>query len=158
MFDSSSLPLNLARTGPPAAVMATLYSLSPTLSMVSQPGMHGLSTAGSLRAAHTWVCGTGMSCSPVISIAGLLVRAPYSRTHPWNGRSGGTESAAGGEGSGLRTGAGPRRGGADREGRWGRARAARRGRRVRFVEDPAQLEQAVDVMGRHEHVHVGQHR
>src|SRR5512134_3727093 len=54
--------------------MATRYSLSESLSIVSQPGMQALSTCGSLSPSHTFCCGTGMICSPVISIVVPFVR------------------------------------------------------------------------------------
>src|SRR5215216_5420214 len=59
--------------------MATAYSSSETLSIVSQPGMQALSTSGSLRASQTRCCGRGMSCSPVISIC-ISMRRRGGRT------------------------------------------------------------------------------
>src|SRR5438132_843452 len=48
--------------------MTTRYSVSDTLSIASQPAMHAFRTSGSFSPLHTSACGTGISCSPVISM------------------------------------------------------------------------------------------
>ena len=65
---SSSLPLNLALTGPIAAVVSTRYSVSVTFAIDSQPVMQALSTAGSFKPRQTSACAAEMICSPVISM------------------------------------------------------------------------------------------
>src|SRR5882672_2360903 len=81
MLEARTLPRNFAFTGPIAAVSATLYSLSDTRSMLSQPGMQALRISGSLSASHTRCCGRGMCCSPLISMLPILLiylfRAPH---------------------------------------------------------------------------------
>ena len=72
---SSSFPLNFALTGPTAATMETLYSLSDTFSIDSQPAMQALSTSGSFSPRQTSAWGTGMSCSPVISMGAPFLYA-----------------------------------------------------------------------------------
>src|SRR3990170_4914358 len=46
----------------------TLNSLSATFSIASHPGMLAFSTWGSISPRQTSACGSGMSCSPVISM------------------------------------------------------------------------------------------
>ena len=52
MSDNVILPANLADTGPILSAIATLYWLSPVGSTLSHPGMHSLSTSGSLSASQ----------------------------------------------------------------------------------------------------------
>src|SRR5262245_53326913 len=53
-------------TGPTFAFTLAEKSLSETLCISSQPGMHCLSTSGSLSAFHTSCCGAWISFSPCI--------------------------------------------------------------------------------------------
>src|SRR5262245_31373379 len=62
------LPLNFALTGPTFATSTTSYWLSPARSMLSHPGMQSFRIWGSLSAFQVSCWGSGINCSPVISI------------------------------------------------------------------------------------------
>src|SRR4029077_16789033 len=85
--ESTSFPLNFAFTGPTDATMTTRYSVSDTLSIDSQPAMHAFRTSGSFSPRQTSACGTGISCSPVISMGLSFLYAahgPSRRTHGYS--------------------------------------------------------------------------
>src|SRR5262249_41486246 len=71
-----------ALTGPTAATITTLYSLSDTFSIDSHPAMQALSISGSFRPRQTFSCDTGISCSPVISMGMFLYAEVYCSAPP----------------------------------------------------------------------------
>ena len=69
MSVSSTLPLNVAETGPIFVLTTAAKPLSPVFSSDSQPGMADLRTSGSLSSAQTYGLSAGKDTSPVIVMA-----------------------------------------------------------------------------------------
>src|SRR5271154_3995932 len=69
MSESSTLPLNVAETGPILVLTTAAKPVSPDFSSDSQPGMEDLSTSGSLSSAQTFGLPAGKVTSPVIVMA-----------------------------------------------------------------------------------------
>src|SRR5579872_585846 len=69
MSESSTLPLNVAETGPIFVLTTAAKPLSPVFSSDSQPGIADLRTSGSLSSAQTFGLSAGKVTSPVIVMA-----------------------------------------------------------------------------------------
>src|ERR1700722_833789 len=69
MSVSSTLPLNVAETGPIFILTTAVKPLSPIFSNDWQPGIADLSTSGSFNSAHTFGLSAGKVTSPVIVMA-----------------------------------------------------------------------------------------
>src|ERR1700722_19514907 len=69
MSVSSTLPLNVAETGPIFIFTTAVKPLSPIFSSDWQPGIAALSTSGSFRSSQTFGLSAGKVTSPVIVMA-----------------------------------------------------------------------------------------
>src|SRR5271170_6593738 len=69
MSESSTLPLNVAETGPIFILTTAAKPFSPVFSNDWHPGIADLSVSGSFSSAHTFGLSAGKVTSPVIVIA-----------------------------------------------------------------------------------------
>src|SRR5580693_2023019 len=69
MSESSTLPLNVAETGPIFILTTAAKPFSPVFSNDWHPGIADLSVSGSFSSAHTLGLSAGKVTSPVIVIA-----------------------------------------------------------------------------------------
>src|ERR1700733_5457746 len=81
MSVSSTLPLNVAETGPIFILTTAVKPLSPIFSNDWQPGIADLSTSGSFSSAQTFALSAGKVTSPVIVIA-MNVPFPENSADP----------------------------------------------------------------------------
>ena len=69
MSESSTLPLNVAETGPIFILTTAAKPFSPVFSSDWHPGIADLSTSGSFNSSQTFGLSAGKVTSPVIVIA-----------------------------------------------------------------------------------------
>ena len=87
MSVSSTLPLNVAETGPIFILTTAAKPLSPVFSNDWQPGIADLSTSGSFSSAQTFGLSAGKVTSPVIVMAMNVSFRDNTRPIPVRSRS-----------------------------------------------------------------------